>query len=133
MVAVACETAAIYASYAFATRLRDAQRDLPKVHVIARNRMTQYMGEASGYAAVLASIDRNLDRLLVDEPEIFTFTNRQAGVVSIKDFQTTGVVAFARGCPFFKIEEGRLEVMGKRIRVRQDYVDKCVDALVDRL
>jgi hypothetical protein len=33
-------------------------------------------------------------------PEIFTFAKTPAGIVNIRDFQTTGVVAFARGCPF---------------------------------
>src|SRR3546814_19512853 len=35
----------IYAAYAFATKLKDAGRDLPKVHLIVKNRITQYMGD----------------------------------------------------------------------------------------
>lgn len=37
----------IYAQYAFATKLGAAGRELPKVHLIAKNRLTQYMGPAS--------------------------------------------------------------------------------------
>src|SRR6185312_2132361 len=37
----------IYSTYAFATRLTEAGRTLPRVHVIAKNRLTQYMGPAS--------------------------------------------------------------------------------------
>ena len=39
----------------------------------------------------------------------------------VRDFQTTGVVAAARGCPFQKLKAGRLEVMGKRVAVREEY------------
>jgi cellulose biosynthesis protein BcsQ len=48
----------IYSTYAFATRLQQAGRELPEVHLIAKNRITQYMGSASAYSAVLRSIAR---------------------------------------------------------------------------
>jgi cellulose biosynthesis protein BcsQ len=90
----------IYASYAFATRLKAAGRTLPQVHAIGKNRLTQYMGPSSAYAAVLRSIDQDVSKLLKSNSEIFTFAKTEQGVVDIRDFQTTGVVAFARGCPF---------------------------------
>lgn len=119
----------IYATYAFATRLKDAGRSLPKVHLIAKNRLTQYMGPASAYAAVLRSIDQDVARLLASNPEIFTFTSTSAGVVDIRDFQTTGVVAFARGCPLYGLQAGRLDVMGHRVSVSEEYRQNCVAAV----
>lgn len=121
----------IYSRYAFATRLKEAGRDLPKVHVIAKNRLTQYMGAASAYAAVLRSIDNDVATLLKANPEMFTFSNVADGVVDIRDFQTTGVVAFARGCPLFAQRPGRFDVMGKRVRVDADYLENCVEAVQD--
>lgn len=126
----------IYSTYAFATRLQAAGRDLPKVHVIAKNRLTQYMGSASAYAAVLRSIDDDVEDLLYDHPEMFTFEKVSSGVVDIRDFQTTGVVAFARGCPFYHQRSGRFDVMGRRVRVDAVYLQNCNDAmqgLVDML
>ncbi|WP_423494631.1 ParA family protein [Microbacterium esteraromaticum] len=119
----------IYLQYAFATRLREAGRDLPKVHLIAKNRLTQYMGPSSAYAGVLKSIERDLESLLKTNPEIFTFTDVDSGTVSIRDFQTTGVVAFARGCPFYALRSGRLEVEGQRIQVNESYRLNCVEAV----
>lgn len=121
----------IYASYAFGRKLSDAGRDLPKVHVIAKNRLTQYMGPASAYAAVLRSIDSDVEALLASHPEIFTFTDLDDGLSHIRDFQTTGVVAYARGCPFYDLPSGRLEVMGQRVQVKEDYRVNCVDAIED--
>lgn len=126
----------IYSRYAFATRLREAGRELPKVHLIAKNRLTQYMGAASAYAAVLRSIDNDITQLIKNNPEMFTFTATAEGVVDIRDFQTTGVVAFARGYPLFAQRPGRFDVMGKRVRVDGEYLKNSVEAvqtMVDKL
>ncbi|MCG2878928.1 ParA family protein, partial [Obesumbacterium proteus] len=74
--------------------------------MIAKNRLTQYMGPASAYAAVLNSIDNDIAQLMESNPEIFDFDQVSDGIVNIKDFQTTGVVAFARGCPFSTLPTG---------------------------
>lgn len=121
----------IYATYAFATRLGEAGRELPRAHVIAKNRLTQYMGPASAYGAVLRSIDHDVASLLQSHPDKFTFAALEEGVVDIRDFQTTGVVAFARGCPFYELPSGRLDVMGQRIQVNEPYRLQCIEAMHD--
>jgi len=119
----------IYATYAFATRLKEANRILPKVHMIAKNRITQYMGDASAYGAVLRSIDQDIEKLIASNAEIFTFSSLEEGVLSIRDFQTTGVVAFAKGCPFYKLKSGRSDVMGHRVQVNEPYRINCVNEM----
>ncbi len=119
----------IYSTYAFATRLSEAGRTLPRVHIIAKNRLTQYMGPASAYGAVLKSIDQDVAALLKSHPEKFTFGSLSEGMVNIRDFQTTGVVAYARGCPFYEMQSGRLDVMGQRIQVNEPYRVQCVEAV----
>lgn len=126
----------IYAQYAFATKLRAAGRDLPKVHVIAKNRITQYMGSASAYAAVLSSIDSDTQVLQGTNPEMFTSGSIDDSVVNIRDFQTAGVVAFARGCPLYAQRPGRADVMGRRVSVKAEYLQNCINSLqglVDKL
>lgn len=119
----------IYAAYMFATKLKEAGRPLPKVHLIARNRLTQYMGEASAYAAVLQTIMNDVKSLLKTNPDLFTFSVVSDGFVSIRDFQTTGVIAFAKGQPFSHVRAGKQTVNGHRVQVKQDYLDNCKDAL----
>jgi hypothetical protein len=126
----------IYAKYAFATKLRAAGRQLPQVHLIAKNRITQYMGEASAYAAVLDSIEKDVSELLRVQESMFTFDRTSSGMVSIRDFQTTGVVAYARGCPFYTMPTGRLDIGGMRVRVEPNYKKHCIEAIdkiVERL
>nr|QJS06346.1 ATPase [Cryobacterium sp.] len=126
----------VYTQYAFATKLKQAGRALPKVHVIAKNRLTQYVVSASAYTAVLNSIDADVNVLITSHPEMFNFSKTEDAVVEIRDFQTAGVVAFARGCPFYAQRAGRAEVMGRRVRVKDEYLANCVDSiqkLVDKL
>jgi cellulose biosynthesis protein BcsQ len=119
----------IYASYAFATKLKSANRELPKVHLIAKNRITQYMGSASAYAAVLNAIQRDIQNLLKTNPDIFTFKLINDGFVEIRDFQTTGVVAFAKGLPFSRLQAGKQTINGHRVQVKQDYLNNSIESI----
>lgn len=121
----------IYATYAFNTKLAQAGRTLPKVHLIAKNRLTQYMGPASAYDAVLKAIDRDIQSLISTNPTLFTFNNITQGIVEIRDFQTTGVVAFAKGLPFSRLRSGKQSINGQRIQVREDYRLTVLTALDD--
>jgi cellulose biosynthesis protein BcsQ len=126
----------IYASYAFATKLRQATRPLPKVHLIAKNRITQYMGSASAYAAVLDAVQNDIQGLFRTNPGIFSFNTIETGFVDIRDFQTTGVVAFAKGLPFSKLQAGKQTINGHRVQVKQEYLTNSINSietLVDHL
>lgn len=118
-----------YTQYSFASRLAAAGRSLPQIHLIAKNRLTQYMGPASAYHSVLTSIDSFIMGLLSVSPSIFTFTLIQDGLVEIRDFQTTGVVAFAKGIPFSLLQAGSYRIANRRIQVKQDYLQNCIDAM----
>ncbi|TQF79057.1 ParA family protein [Elioraea sp. Yellowstone] len=126
----------IYATYAFNTKLTQAGRALPQVHLIAKNRITQYMGPASAYAAVLTAIDNDINALLATHPNLFTFNNMANGTAQIRDFQTTGVVAFAKGLPFSRLKSGKQSINNRRVQVKEDYrraVVKSIDSLVAKL
>ena len=119
----------IYTQYAFNAKLQSEGRELPKVHIIAKNRITQYMGSASAYHAVLMAIQNDIETLSRKYPDFFTFSDISNGVVEIRDFQTTGVVAFAKGSPFSQVRSGKQSVGGHRVQVREDYRINCLDAL----
>jgi cellulose biosynthesis protein BcsQ len=119
----------IYTQFSFTTKLVEAHRALPKVHLIAKNRITQYMGSASAYYTVLRSIDSVVSDMMREMPDKFSFAVLGDGMVEVRDFQTTGVVAFAKGTPFFKLEPGYATILGKRILVREDYLTNCIKAV----
>ena len=121
----------VYSKYTFATKLNSAKRPLPKVHLILKNRLTQYMGSASAYAAVLSGIDSDLAQLIKSYGEHFTFKKTKDGIVDVRDFGTTGIVAFARGCPFSTMQTGKLQISGHRVQVKPEYRDQAVEAIDD--
>ena len=85
----------IYNDYAYNNKMTSAGLPLPKIHLIIKNRITQYMGPASAYASVLTSIDTNIATILSEQADIFTFDKIEDGIVNIRDFKRSGVVAFA--------------------------------------
>jgi hypothetical protein len=69
-------------------------------------------------------------------PSIFSFKKIENGFVDIRDFQTTGVVAFAKGCPFSQLQAGKQTINGHRVQVKQEYLTnsiKSLEKLVDML
>lgn len=121
----------IYSVYAFSTKLEKAERTLPQVHLIVKNRLTQYMGPASAYFAVLQAIDSDIQKLLKTNPDYFTFSRMNKATVDVRDFQTTGVVAFARGCPFSMLQSGKQSIGGHRVQVKEEYRTNALRAIDD--
>ncbi len=119
----------IYAKYTFAKKLNDAGRALPKIHLILKNRLTQYMGSASAYHAVLTGIDSDVGILLSQYPQYFSFQTAVQGTIDIRDFGTTGVVSFARGCSFSTMPTGKLTISGHRVQVKPEYRKQALDAI----
>lgn len=85
------------------------------------------MGEASAFGAVLNYISQDVDNLLTTHPDLFTFTTTEQGILSVKDFGTTGVVAFAEGTPFNQLKIGMHEINGRTIRVNKSMLVACIE------
>jgi hypothetical protein len=127
---------ATYAQHNFASQLASAGRTPPKFHLFPKNRLTQYMGPASAYHAVLLEIDNLIGNILISNPDVLTFKSVSESRVEIRDFQTTGVVAFAQGVPFTRLNAGKHQLPGREVQVKADYLKNCIDAmntLVDKL
>ena len=52
--------------------------------------------------------------------------NRET-IVDVRDFQTAGVVAFARGLPFSKLPAGKQTVNVHRVQVKEEYRKNCIE------
>jgi cellulose biosynthesis protein BcsQ len=126
----------VYAQHNFHTRMQAAGLNLPKVHMVAKNRLTQYINTAKSYAAVLSGITHDLAAILKDTPSNFTFSKVEDGTFEVRDFQTSGVVAFARGTPFVSMNSGTLSVAGQRVKVNAEQLaenKKVVKQLAEQL
>jgi cellulose biosynthesis protein BcsQ len=122
--------APIYAQHSFSQRLTGAGRQLPRIHIVVKNRLTQYMGPASAYHAILTSIDQLIANAQNLHPHAFTFNAVANGVVDVRDFQTTGVVAFAEGVPFTRLCAGLHNIGGQQeTQVNAQYITHCINAM----
>lgn len=119
----------IYQQHNFASQLQASGRNAPRFHLFPKNRLTQYMGPASAYHAVLTEIDNMISTILAQNPNVVTFTSLANAVVDIRDFQTTGVVAFAQGLPFTTMSAGNYQLPGRNVQIRADYLQNCIDAM----
>ena len=119
----------VYENYTFAKKLKDARRPLPKIHQIIKNRLTQYMGTSSAYNAVLVGINADLKELIAQYPQYFSFKTPKKGTLNVRDFGTTGVIAFARGCLFSNMPVGKLKLAGKRVQVKNEYREQALEAI----
>lgn len=119
----------IYAQHMFQAKMSSGKLPLPRIHLIVKNRITQYMGAASGYRAVLDSIDSDIKSIIENNRDFVNFDNLNDGAMEVRDFQTTGVVSFARGTPFFKLEPGKRSVGGKRVAVDKAQIDARRDEM----
>ena len=119
----------IYSNFVFSTRLINANRSLPKIHMVIKNRLTQYMGPASAYSSVLSSIDSDLQTVINTTPDIFDSININQLVTEVRDFQTCGVVAFAEGKPFYEINVGRHNIFGNIVQIKSEYLQNCISSI----
>lgn len=119
----------VYAQHNFQSQMERAGLPLPRVHLVAKNRLTQYINTAKSYTAVLSGITTDLAAILKDTPASFTFASVEDGLIEIRDFQTAGVVAFARGTPFVTMKAGTLSVAGQRVKVNADQLDQNKDVV----
>ena len=121
----------VYSKYTFAGQMIAAGRSLPKIHLIVKNRITQYMGDASAYNAVLDGIKSDVATAIQAHGQYFTFSNPDDGLISVRDFQTSGVVAFARRFPFFAMRHGKLTIGGQRVQVKREFLENSQQAVAD--
>jgi len=126
----------VYAQHNFHSRMQEANLQVPKVHLVTKNRLTQYINTAKSYAAVLSGIENDVATILADSPSNFTFKRVADGLLEVRDFQTAGVVAFARGTPFATMNAGTLSVAGQRVKVNAEQLEnnrKVVDVFARQL
>lgn len=122
----------IYARHNFHSKMCDAKLPVPAIHMVVKNRLTQYVRTAKGYAAVLKGIDDDLMAVHKTKPDFFTFDKISDGIREVRDFQTAGVVAFARGNPFATMKAGTPSIAGQRVQVNREQLDEN-RSVIDRL
>lgn len=128
----------IYGSWTFAAHAQSYGLDVPKIHVVVGNRLTQYDGSASAFKALSDATADTLFKAYATHPSYFTTraatcTNvtefRNSYSIALRDFNTAGVVAAHLGRPLTKMDQGYYKVHGSDVKVNIERVKECLSAL----
>jgi len=115
----------VYKNYSFSNRVKQKGDSLPQIHLIIKNRITQYMGSASAYDSVFLEIDKEISDVYQKYPEFFSNIPYDDLFYEVRDFQTTGVISFAYAIPFTKCKIGRYDISGKSTQLKSEYIENC--------
>lgn len=120
----------LYASYTFNSELNKAGMTLPQIHLIVKNRITQYMGTAAAYRGVLASIDHEINTLMAANPQYFTSNDV---IMEVRDFQTSGVAAFAEAKSFrqLKVDRRVRAIGGEKVQLDINQIQNNQQSISD--
>ncbi len=118
----------IYQQYTFASKLQTNSHPLPTIHMVVKNRITQYMGAASAYRIILNNIQREVDQIRQQSPHFFT---PNYSIQEIRDFQTTGVVAAAEAKSFETLATDRRThiINGSTVQLNDANIQNCISAI----
>lgn len=128
----------IYGAWTFAHNSALFGVQVPKIHMVIGNRLTQNLGAAAAFAALSRASVESLYGLYVANSARFTvraappvseadFVGKYS--VSLRDFNTAGVVAAHEGVPVSSLLSGLHHVHGREVRVDNDRITDCRIAL----
>lgn len=129
----------IYGSWTFAAKAQEYKVNIPRIHLLIGNRMAQYGGTATAYAAMSQETAKQMFGLYQQHPDYFSpmSTNInsigdfiQVYSVYLRDFNTAGVVASHTGCLLSNMG-GKCNVYGKDVQLNKDRIQECLKAVDD--
>jgi hypothetical protein len=135
----------IYGSWTFAARAQQHNVSVPQIHLVVGNRLTQYGGPATAFAALSDATAETLFKVYQTHPHYFTprtpaplalpdFRNNFSQ--ALRDFNTAGVVSAHVGQRLSQMQDGHYKVHGRQVQVRLERVQEClaaIDGVVNRL
>ena len=135
----------LYSQYSYAAKAVQNGLNVPLIHLVVGNRMTQYAGAAAAFSAMSNATTSILYSSYVNSPGYFTartttlqsaddFINEYSHL--LRDFNTTGVVTVYQGQLLSQMQQGRYVVHGRDVQLKNDRITEClqsVDDLIDKL
>lgn len=135
----------IYGTWTFAAQATQHGVQIPAIHLIVGNRLTQYVGASAAFGALSDATANTLYSLYNTNPNYFTPratvpTNlirfKENYSIPLRDFNTAGVVSAHLGRRLSSMTQGYYPVHGSNVKVNAEPVSECltaVDAVIDLL
>ncbi|MFG1372911.1 ParA family protein [Xanthobacter oligotrophicus] len=135
----------VYGQWTYAEKAKAHSVQVPSVHLVVGNRLTQYAGAAAAYQALSDATAGILFKAFKSDPSYFSppmsvidsiddFRNEYS--VSLRDFNTAGVVSSHIGNSINNMRQGYYTVHSHNVKVNADQIQealKALDIIVDKL
>lgn len=128
----------IYGSWTYAAKAQSHSINIPSIHIVVGNRLTQFLGAAAAFSALSDATSDTLFAAYNNHPSFFTPRPKKAKSVesfrddysvALRDFNTAGVVASHLGRPLSTMSQGYYQVHGTDVKVNTSQVTECEKAL----
>ncbi|TWU59503.1 ParA family protein [Crateriforma conspicua] len=128
----------VYGSWTFASRAPQFGIQIPQIHLVVGNRLTQYQGAATAFAALSDATADTLFHAYQTHPTYFTDRDSTATSVQqfrdlysvpLRDFNTAGVVAAHLGQRLSNLTGRHYPVHGTQVQLVRDRIDECISAI----
>jgi len=128
----------IYGAWTYAAKAQSHSINVPSIHIVVGNRLTQFLGAAAAFSSLSDATADTLFAAYNSHPSFFTQRNKVAKTikafredysVALRDFNTAGVVASHLGRPLSTMSQGYYPVHGTNVKVNSSQVTACEEAL----
>jgi cellulose biosynthesis protein BcsQ len=135
----------IYGAWTYASQAIHFNLQVPRIHLVVGNRLTQYGGAATAFAALSDATADTLWNAFQQHPAYFIPRAaapgnlqqfRDAYSVPLRDFNTAGVVSAHLGKRLSQMRSRDYQVHGQNIQINRERVKEClvaVDAVLNQL
>lgn len=128
----------IYGSWTYAKMAQDQGVDVPKIHLLIGNRLTQFKGSATAFKALSDATSSSLYEIYKEHPEYFVdveevidskekFTEYYSK--PLRDFNSAGVVCAHLGMLLSSMKQGYYDIYSEKAKVNAEKIKDCKDAL----
>lgn len=135
----------IYGSWTFAEVAKKQGVSVPQIYLLIGNRLTQFEGPATAFAALSDATATALYDIYKKNPHYFVSATKPISSkeefrnyysVPLRDFNTAGVVCAHLGRLLSSMKQGYYPVYGVEVKVNSERIQEClkaIDAIVEKL
>ena len=135
----------IYGSWTFAEMAKIQGVEVPRIHLLIGNRLTQFEGPARAFAALSDATASALYDIYLKNQDYFVESThdiegkeafREYYSIPLRDFNTVGVVCAHLGKLLSNLKQGYYKVYDADVKVNADKKVEClkaIDSIIDRL
>lgn len=123
---------AIYAKLSFSKKAKEEGLSVPTLHTFVNNRVTLYEGEPSkAFKAVSKTIKKTVDDIYKKHRSVFANVKAapSKAFIDVPDYHSACIVAANTGTPLHKIKAGPKMVVGERVQLNPEPLNRYKEAL----